>query len=80
MGSNNSAFTPTPAPVDGVITWPRDPFATGVSFKVWKSTTLAADSWEIVPEEELDLSSPNSVKYTLPEATKLFVRLGLTED
>jgi hypothetical protein len=80
MGTNNSAFTQNPAPVNGVISWPRDPFATGISFKVWKSATLATDSWEEITTGELDLSDPGFVKFTLPDTDRIFVRLAVTEE
>ena len=44
MGSNNAAFTPNPAPVNGVVTWPRDPYALGLSFKVEVSNNLS--TWQ----------------------------------
>lgn len=80
FGETGSSFTANPAPVNGVISWPRDPDTTGVTFKVWTSETLAADSWLDVTFDA-DLSDPNFVKYTLPTApAKLFVRLEVLEE
>jgi hypothetical protein len=79
FGETGSSFTANPAPVNGVISWPRDPDTTGVSFKVWTSETLAADSWLDVTVDA-DLSDTNFVKYTLPTgSTKLFVRFEVLE-
>ena len=81
-GETGSSFTLNPAPVNGVITWPRGPNATGVTFKVWQSETLA-DPWEDVTAAA-DLSVPGFVKYTLPSGptapSKLFVRFEVLQD
>jgi hypothetical protein len=79
-GETGSSFTSNPAPdANKLVSWPRDPNASGVSFKVWKSETLAAGSWVDVTGDA-DISDQNFVKYTLPAATKVFVRLEVTED
>ena len=75
--------TPTSNPVPNasrLVSWPRDVDATGVSFKVWSSETLAAGSWLDVTGSADIISDPNFVKYTLPTATKVFVRLEVTEN
>jgi hypothetical protein len=73
MGETGSTFTANPQPVAGVITWPRSPAATGVSFRVWSSDNLS--SWTDVTASA-DTSSPDSVKYTLPPGNpRTFVRL-----
>jgi hypothetical protein len=81
-GETGSSFTANPAPVNGVISWPRGPNATGVTFKVWKSETLA-DPWVDVTGDA-DLSVPGFVKYTLPSGPsaprKLFVRFEVLQD
>lgn len=81
-GETGSSFTTNPAPVNGVISWPRGPNATGVTFKVWTSETLA-DPWVDVTGDA-DLSDPGFVKYTLPSGpsapSKLFVRFEVLQD
>jgi hypothetical protein len=73
MGQTGSSFTANPQPVAGVVTWPRDPGATGVTFRVWSSDNLSA--WTDVTGSA-DTSSPNSVKYTLPPGNpRIFIRL-----
>jgi hypothetical protein len=78
MGSNNSSFTPNPQIVSDLITWPRDRFATGVSFKVWRSDNLS--TWQDVTLDA-DITDQNSVKYMVvvaPGAPKRFVRLEVS--
>ncbi len=73
MGESGSGFTANPVPVGTLITWPRDPAATGVSFKVWSSDNLSA--WTDVTGSA-DTSDPASVKYTIPSGDPArFVRL-----
>ena len=73
MGQTGSTFTANPQPVAGVVTWPRDPGATGVTFRVWSSDNLSA--WTDVTGSA-DTSSPDSVKYTLPPGNpRTFIRL-----
>lgn len=73
MGQTGSSFTANPQPVAGVVSWPRDPSATGATFKVWSSPNLS--NWTDVTASA-DTSDPNFVKYTLPTGeTKTFVRL-----
>ena len=73
MGQTGSSFTANPQPVAGVVSWPRDPSATGATFKVWSSPNLS--TWTDVTASA-DTSDPNFVKYTLPTGeTKTFVRL-----
>lgn len=82
FGETGSSFTATPAPDNGVISWPRDPDAAGTTFRVLTSETLAMDSW-VDATGDADTSDPNFVKYTLPSGTtapgKLFVRLEVLE-
>lgn len=80
FGATGSSFTsnPVPAPTTKVVSWPRSSFATGVDFRIWKSETLAANSWTNVTGDA-DLSDPNFIKYTLPAASKVFVRFEVFE-
>ena len=82
FGETGSSFTANPAPVNGVVSWPRDPDAVGVTFKVLTSETLATDSWVDVTGDA-DTSDPDFVIYTLPSGptapAKLFVRLEVLE-
>ena len=78
MGETGSSFTANPVPANGLISWPRDPEATGVGFRVWTSETLGEGSWQDVTANA-DVSDPNFVKYTLPPAGKRFVRLEVYE-
>lgn len=76
MGTNNSSFTPNPQIVSSLISWPRDRFATGVSFKVWRSDNLS--TW-IDVTSNADLTDPNFVKYMVaPGNPKRFVRLQVS--
>ena len=80
MGESGSGFTANPAPVNGKITWPKDPNA-AVSYVVQTSTNLAAEGqpggWTTAPVGVVDLG--NAVEYTLPpNGGSLFVRLKLT--
>jgi hypothetical protein len=77
MGETGSTFTANPQPDSGrVVSWPRDPAATGVTFKVWSSTDLA--TWTDVTAGA-DTSDPNFVKYTIPASTTpIFVRLSVS--
>ena len=76
MGANNSQFTANPQIVANLISWPRNPFATGVSFKVWSSDNLS--TWTNVTNNA-DISNPNFVKYSvLPGDPKRFVRLEVS--
>lgn len=79
MGSNNSQFTPNPQVVTtlGVrtVSWPRDVFAVGVTYKVSTSENLV--NWSDVTSSAVD--SAGTLTYTLPNASpKLFVRLEVT--
>jgi hypothetical protein len=77
MGETGSSFTANPQPDSSrVVSWPRDPAATGVSFKVWSSTNLA--TWTDVTAGA-DTSDPDFVKYTIPASTApIFVRLSVS--
>lgn len=76
MASNNSEFTPNPQIISDLISWPRNPFATGVSFRVLSSDNLS--TWTNVTATA-DISDPNFVKYTVtPGDPKRFVRLEVT--
>lgn len=73
MGSNNSQFTPTPQPVGNLVTWPRDPQATGTTFKVRTSPDLV--NWN----DASATVTQTSVTYTRTGSDpKLFVRLEVT--
>jgi hypothetical protein len=73
FGETGSSFTPNPAPVGGIITWPRDATATGVGFRIWKSETLAEGSWQNVTGDAIVGSS--AISYTLPTGpAKVFIR------
>ena len=76
MGQTGSSFTANPQAVARVVSWPRNPAATGVTFKVWTSPDLS--SWIDVTASAA-ISDPNYVKYTLPAGTApVFVRLAVT--
>lgn len=76
MGATGYTFTPTPSVVSGKVTWPRDPLATGVSYRVLTSPDLSV--WTHVTLG-VDVSNPAFVKYTLPTGqAKVFVRLEVT--
>ena len=73
MGETGSSFTPNPAPINGVVTWPRGPYVDPNAFKVWTSENLSL--WTDVTDSA-DVSDPAAVKFTIPTATlKVFVRL-----
>ena len=81
FGEVGSTFTPNPVPnASRLVSWPRNVDATGVSFKVLISETLAAGSWLDVTGNTDIISDPDFVKYTLPVAPKVFVRLEVTEN
>jgi hypothetical protein len=80
FGETGSSFTANPAPLNGVVKWPRDVTATGVNFKIWKSETLDASSWSDVTGEADLISEPGFIKYTLPTASKVFVRFEVFEE
>jgi hypothetical protein len=76
MGESGSSFTTNPLPVDGTITWPRNPNATGQTFKVLSSTDLV--TWNDVTSSA-NTTDPASVSYTLPnDGAKRFARLEVT--
>ena len=76
MGASGSSFTANPQPVNGIVTWPRDATATGVSFQVVTSPDLL--TWTD-HTADADISDPASVKYTLPSGQgEIFVRLVVT--
>ncbi len=77
MGETGSSFTANPPPDSSrVVSWPRDPAATGVTFKVWSTTDLA--TWTDVTAGA-DTSDPDFVKYTIPASTSpIFVRLSVS--
>lgn len=79
FGATGSSFTANPAPVSGVVSWPRSTTAVGVGFRVWQSATLATGSWVDVTASA-DVSDPNFVKFTLPVAPAAsFVRFEVFE-
>ncbi|WP_193213893.1 hypothetical protein [Luteolibacter marinus] len=82
FGELGAGFTANPAVAGGEITWPRDPAVTDAAFVVETSTSLGQGEWSEVLEEDLDLSQPDAISYTLPTpgggSPKLFVRLRVT--
>lgn len=71
-GETGSTFTANPQPVNGVITFPRNAAATGVTYKVWKSADLVA--W--VDVTSATTVGTGGVSYMLPTGEgKVFVRL-----
>ncbi|MCF7732310.1 MAG: hypothetical protein K9N23_11505 [Akkermansiaceae bacterium] len=79
MGTPGNAFTVNPGIVEAAgvktITWPMNPEAIGVSYRVLTSETLAADSWTAASASVVG----SDLVFTLPTATaKLFVRLEVT--
>ncbi len=74
MGSNNSQFTANPQPVTGIVSWPRDPLATGATFRIRTSPDLSI--WtDVTTSPNVNTTDPNFVRYTLPTGeTKIFVR------
>lgn len=71
-GETGSTFTANPQPINGVITFPRDASATGVTYKVWKSADLV--TWTDVTSATT--TGASGVSYTLPTGEgKVFVRL-----
>lgn len=78
MGQTGSSFTPNPALINGTVSYPRDPSATGVSFQIKTSPDLV--NWTDVTGSA-DLSDPNFVKYTPTTGLgKVFVRLEVTQN
>jgi hypothetical protein len=79
FGETGSSFTPNPVPVNRVVSWPRGANVSGVVFKVWTSTTLAADSWQDVTAQA-DNTNPAFVSYTLPAGSdRLFMRFEVSQ-
>lgn len=78
MGTAGNAFTAHPAPVNGVVTWPRATGTVVTSFGVQISTDLGAtDPWHTPPSGVV--TNPASVVYTLPTGMpKVFARLTVT--
>ncbi|MFD0893914.1 autotransporter-associated beta strand repeat-containing protein [Luteolibacter ambystomatis] len=75
MGLTGSSFTANPQPVNGVITWPKDPLATA-SYVVEVSENLV--TWDPASNGSVT-DSGTSVSYTLPTGSaKRFVRLKVT--
>jgi len=74
MGKTGSTFTANPQPVNGVITWPKDPTATA-TYVVETSPDLVA--WTTATSGVTD--NGTSVSYTLPTGSqKVFVRIRVT--
>ena len=72
MGQTGASFTANPQVVAGVISWPHDPAAIGVTYKVESSEDLI--HWTNVTLNASD--SGGFLTYTLPTSTPtLFVRL-----
>jgi len=80
VGGTGSSFTATPAPVNGMITWPRNKDA-NASCKVQTSADLigwsdAASDANSPPAAGFYHESDTSVNFTLPAGdAKIFVRL-----
>jgi len=63
FGETTPGPTLNPLPdAEGLIIWPRDPYATGVSFRIDYTTDLAG--WTDVTADA-DLSNPDEIRYTL---------------
>ncbi|MEY3896365.1 MAG: hypothetical protein RLZZ214_1885 [Verrucomicrobiota bacterium] len=79
MGATGSTFTANPAPVNGKVTWPKDPSFSGTYF-IQTSNTMAAGSWINVPVNGINPKDyGTSVEYTLPTGQgKIFTRLQVT--
>lgn len=79
MGQTGSGFTANPAPVGGVVSWPKGATYAGVygtDYVVQTSTDLS--TWTDVPVGDLT-SNGNPVQYTLPTTgPALFTRLKVT--
>jgi hypothetical protein len=76
MGATGAGFTANPESVDGLVTWPRSPIATGLSYKIWTSEDLT--SWTDATAG-VDASDPALLQYTLPaDSPKRFVRLEVS--
>ena len=78
-GTPGSTFTANPAPVNGKVTWPKDPSFSGTYF-IQASNTMAIGSWINVPVNGTNPKDiGTSVEYTLPTGqSKLFTRLQVT--
>jgi hypothetical protein len=77
FGETTPGPTLNPLPdANGLIIWPRDPNATGVSFRIESSSDLA--NWTD-DTAAADLSNPNEIRYTLQGVDRAFVRLVVTE-
>ena len=79
MGATGSSFTANPAPVNGKVTWPKDPSFSGIYF-IQISNTMAAGSWANIPVNGTNpKDNGTSVEYTLPTGQgKAFTRLQVT--
>lgn len=78
MGETGSTFTANPVPVNGKVTWKRNPANGIASFKVQVSETLASGSWTdfTPPHASIDESVASQVSFTLPTgAARKFCRL-----
>ena len=67
MGPTIPCSPPNPKIVSNLISWPHNPFSTGVSFKVWSSDNLS--TWTNVTNNA-DISDQNFVKYTFIRVTR----------
>lgn len=75
MGTAGNAFTQAPGIVGGKLTWPMNPAATGVSYRVLTSPDL--DQWS--PATTGVSTAGGNLIYQPPAtATKLFIRLEVT--
>lgn len=85
FGATGSTFTPNPTVATNgatrTVTWPYNSTATGVTFIVETSTTLATGGWSTVPNNQLNIvtGANGSITYTLPTTPgPHFVRLSVT--
>lgn len=78
MGETGSTFTANPVPVNGKITWKRNPANAVTSFKVQVSETLATGDWTDItpPHASIDESVTGEVSFILPTGSaRIFCRL-----
>ncbi|MEI6604299.1 MAG: autotransporter-associated beta strand repeat-containing protein [Verrucomicrobiota bacterium] len=72
IGPTDPVFTPTPAVVNGKITWPHSATATDITYRVLTSENLT--SWSDVTAQTTDAGG--FLEYILPKTSpELFVRL-----
>ena len=81
MGQTGSTFTSNPIPVNGKVTWPKDPNYMG-TYAVQTSNTMNSGDWTNVPVNGTNpKDTGTSVEYTLPAGQgKLFARIVVVPD